>query len=817
MNRCYRRCLMLVIAALLSLAVDTQGAAPDRSLTITTGHGDATHAVIAGRDGAQQLVVTWQAGTQTLDVTRDVAYEVSPAGIVQVDASGLVTPLAEGEATISAMYEGVAATAKVQIAHFDEDLPVNFPNEVVPLFTKHGCNGGGCHGKSSGQNGFRLSLLGFEPREDYEFLTKESRGRRLFPAAPERSLLLLKGTATMPHGGGARLEVDSPPYRVLERWIRQGMPYGNDSDPVPTAIEVFPKTRVMQARQQQQLVVVAQFSDGTRRDVTRMTQLNSNDGEMAEVSPTGLVTTHEQTGTVAVMCIFQGHVDVFRATLPLGQEITQLPEPTNYVDHLVNDQLRRLGLPPSQVCDDATFLRRATIAIAGRVPSVNESRGFLADESPQKRVELVNRLLDSTDYADNFATKWSAILRNKRSQEGDKLATFAFFNWIRDSLHENVPYDQFVRDIITATGEVSVHAPVAWYRELKDPSAMVEDTAQLFLGMRIQCARCHHHPFEKWSQRDYHSFSAFYSRIGRKRTDVSGEDQIFHKQGVAGTRNPKTGETLVPAGLDSAPESLSPLDDPRDALAAWMTKRDNPFFARALVNRYWKHFFGRGLVDPEDDMRVTNPASNPELLDALAQDFVDHNFDLKYLVRTICTSTTFQLSAEPNEFNKNDKQNYSRYYPRRLDAEILLDAIDQVTAVPTQFSGVPAGTRAVQLPDNGFNSYFLTVFGRPESSSACECERSGDASLAQSLHLLNSKDILGKVSADAGMAARLAADSRPLDQRIDELYLLAFARHPDADELSVARQYIESKSASREAFEDMVWALINTKEFLFNH
>jgi hypothetical protein len=789
------------------------------SLTIDTGRPADTVAVIAGRDGMQQLVVTFSDDQgASRDVTREVSYQVEPADRVHVDAAGQVTPRAEGMATITATHpDAGTATIQIEVRHYEEDLPLNFANEVVPLFTKHGCNGGGCHGKSSGQNGFKLSLLGFEPLEDFEFLTKEARGRRLFPAAPERSLLLLKATAQVPHGGGQRLELDSAPYRVMHRWISQGMPLGSDADPVPVGIEVFPKTRVMRPGGTQQLVVIAHYSDGSTRDVTRMARLESNDAEMAEVSPTGWVATHEQSGMVAVMCTFQGHVDVFRATLPLGQEVTNLPAPSNYVDDLVYAQLQRLGLPPSPVCDDATFLRRATISIAGRVPTLEEATQFAADQAADKRVRLVNRLIDSTDYADHFATKWAAILRNKRSSDDDKRSTYAFYNWIRDSLHENRPYDQFVREIITASGDVSLNPPVAWYRELREQSALVEDTAQLFLGMRIQCARCHHHPFEKWSQRDYHSLSAFYSRIGRKPTDQPRQDQIFHQRGAAVATNPKTGENLVPAGLDSGPEAISPLDDPRDVLADWMTKPENPFFAKALVNRYWKHFFGRGLIDPEDDMRVTNPASNPELLHGLAKDFVDHGFDLKYLVRTICTSTTFQLSAEPNEFNQNDKQNYSRFYPRRLDAEILLDAIDQVTAVPTDFPGVPTGTRAIQLPDNGFNSYFLTVFGRPEASSACECERSTDASLAQSLHLLNSKDILGKVSADNGLAAQLGSDSAAFDARIQRLYLLAFARRPDADELKIAREYVESKESSREAFEDIVWALINTKEFLFNH
>ena len=789
------------------------------SISIDTGRPAGSVAVIAGRDGAQQLLVTGLTDSgKEIDLSRVVTYAADPAGIVQVDSMGHVTPLSEGEVEVTATTEnGIQATTQLKVEHYAQDLPLNFANDVVPLFTKHGCNGGGCHGKSSGQNGFRLSLLGFEPDEDYEYLIKEGRGRRLFPAAPHRSLLLMKGTAELPHGGGQRIELDSPPYRVLHRWIAQGMPYGSEEDPVPLGIDVYPKTRTMKPGAEQQIVVVARYSDGSSRDVTRMTTLESNDVEMAEVSPAGLVKTEHQTGTAAVMCIFQGHVDVFRATLPLGVDVVELPKPANYVDDLVFAQLQELGLPPSEICDDPTFLRRATLTIAGRVPTLDEARTFAADNAENKRERLVNQLLDSNDYAHNFATKWAAILRNKRGNDADKRSTFAFYHWIRDRMQENQPYDGFVRDIVAASGDVSVHPPVAWYREVRDQAALVEDTAQLFLGMRIQCARCHHHPFEKWSQRDYHSFSAFYSQVGRKKTEFRNQDRIVHKPGQATAKNPKTGETLLPTGLDAEPSQITPLEDPRHVLVDWMTNPENPFFAKALVNRYWKHVFGRGLVDPEDDMRVTNPASNPKLLEALAQDFSDHGYDLKHLVRTICSSKTFQLSAEPNDHNQKDKQNYSRFYPSRLNAESLLDAIDQMTGMPTNFPGVPQGTRAIELPDSGFNSYFLTVFGRPESSSACECERSSDASLAQSLHLLNSKDILGKVSADQGRAALMAADERLIEDRIQELYLIAFSRYPDAEELKIAAEYVNSKEKPREGFEDVVWALINTKEFLFNH
>ena len=407
-------------------------------------------------------------------------------------------------------------------------------------------------------------------------------------------------------------------------------------------------------------------------------------------------------------------------------------------------------------------------------------------------------LLASTDYAEYFANKWNAILRNKRRSEGDRPATYAFFDWLRTSLHENKPYDQIVREVLTAAGEPGKNPPVAWYREVRDSSAQVEDTAQLFLGLRIQCARCHHHPFEKWSQQDYYGFQAFFAQVGRKAAPVRGQERIFHRRGIAQTQNPKTGQMVKPTGLGGPPLEIGPDVDPRHELVDWMTDKENPFFAAALVNRYWKHFFGRGLVDPEDDMRVTNPASNPELLQTLARDFADHQFDLKHLVRTICNSQVYQLSAEPNRWNADDKQNFSRYYPQRLDAEVLLDAINQVTATASSFNGVAGGTRAVALPDSGFDSYFLTVFGRPESSSACECERSGEANLAQSLHMLNSSEIQTKLTAGNNRVAVLAADAnRPHQEKVRELYLLAFSREPRPDELGIAVSHIEKNAESQ--------------------
>jgi hypothetical protein len=730
----------------------------------------------------------------------------------------------------AAVSRAPAAPSQSAAADADADKPINFANRIVPIFTKAGCNGGGCHGKSSGQNGFRLSLLGFEPAEDYEWLVNESRGRRLSPAAPERSLLLLKATSMLPHGGGKRLEPGSKDYNLIVRWIAQGMPYGKPTDPTVTRIEVLPRERTMPRDAEQQLCVVARYSDGSSEDVTDSAVYDVNDKDVGVVSEGGKLKVFRQPGEVAVMVRYQGQVAVFRATVPLGAPVEALPPARNFVDEIVFRKLKTVGMPPSPIADDATFLRRVTLDIAGRLPTLEEAEQFRADPSSAKRDRLIDRLLDSTDYADYFANKWSALLRNKRVVPGHQRGNYAFHDWIRDSLYQNKPYDQFVREIIAASGDTAENPPAVWYRQVTTPTAQLEDTAQLFLGTRLQCAQCHHHPYEKWSQRDYYSFAAVFSTVTRKPGANPAEEVIFHKRGNATAVNKKTSQPVAPAGLGAAPFALSPDDDPRQALVDWMASADNRFFAPALVNRYWKHFLGRGLVEPEDDLRETNPATNPELLDALAKHFIAGKFDLKDLVRTICRSSTYQLSSIPNQYNGLDKHHYSRYYPKRLTAEVLFDAVQQLTRSSGSFAGLPAGTRAVQLPDNSFNaaSYFLSVFGRPESSSACECERSMDASLAQSLHLFNSKEIQDKLTSASGRAATLAAEkNRGDDQKIRELYVRAFARDPEAEESSLALNFLARQvkgkdgkpqpADPRQSYEDILWALINTKEFLFNH
>ncbi|MSU78606.1 MAG: DUF1553 domain-containing protein [Gemmataceae bacterium] len=786
--------------------------------------------ILDGAGSSRQLVVTeLTVAKKHADLTRDAKYSITPANIARIDANGFVTPLQEGQGTITAkLADGRSTSLPVKVANMRADHPVHFNEQIVPLFSKFGCNTGGCHGKTGGQNGFALSLFGFEPQEDFEALVKESRVRRIVLTSPDASLLLAKPAGTMSHGGGRKFQVDSAPYRIVRRWIEQGLPAVPKNVAEVTGIEVLPQERTLAQSGQQQLAVIAHRADGTSFDATAFAQFEVNDTELAEVSSTGLVKAKARPGSFSVMARYQTHVDVFRALVPLGAPIVKMPAANNFIDTLVFKRLNTLGLPPSEFADDMTFLRRVTVDLAGRLPTIDETKAFLASKDTNRREQAVDKLLASPDYAYYFANKWGAILRNRRkSDKDDPKITAAFHKWIKESLEQNKPYDQFVREIVTVTGPHTEKPMVAWYREVNSINEQVEDVTQLFLGQRIMCARCHHHPLEKWSQQDYYGFAAFFSRVEFKSPPPPKKDKgakvalpqpamtVMHKPGLAESKNPRTGLSVRPTGLGSMSLSLKADDDPRVALVDWMADKNNPYFAKALANRYWKHFFGRGLNEPEDDMRVTNPPSNPELLEALAKHFADNKYDLKNLVRTMVLSNAYRLSSEPNEHNAGDRQNFSRFQLRRLTAEVFLDAIDDLAQIRSTFKGMPAGTRAIQLPDNQVDSYFLSVFGRPDFASACECERSGDANLAQSLHMVNSKDVMNKL--DKGRATKLAKDTRPHAERVREIYLLAYSREPSAEETRAVVAYVERVGNAQRAYEDLLWTIVNTKEFMFNH
>ncbi len=796
-----------------------------------------TKITLKGSDDAAQLILTATLTDGRLqDLSGDVKYTVADNKTVRVTASGRVIPAANGSTEIVATYGDKSIKIPVATAQVDQDLPINFGNQIVPIFTKLGCNSGGCHGKASGQNGFKLSLLGFEPETDYTSLVKEARGRRLQPASPDHSLLLEKAVGAVAHGGGKKMEKDSDEYKLVRRWIGAGTPFGKETDPTVAKISIYPEHRIMTRNNKQQFAVYAHYTDGSMEDITRRAQYESNDQEIATVEASGLVRTLALSGEAAIMARYQGQVIVFRATVPLGQKTPawQFPNQT-VVDQFTSKKWKELGLVPSELSTDEVFVRRIYLDLTGSLPTPKQATDFVNDKDAKKRDKLIDKLLDSPEYAFYFANKWADILRVKRGRDGNPMSraqgTFAFHDWIREAVATDMPYDEFVRSVLAATGDEKKNPPTVWYKDLQQPEQFVDDTAQVFLGLRIACANCHHHPYEKWSQDDYWGMAAFFGRIGKKQLQQPSNNpqaqneslQVIFSRPSGNVNNKRTGQPAKTQPLDGKPMDIGADDDPRQKLVDWMVDVKNPFFAKAVANRYWAHFFGRGIVDPLDDMRVTNPPSNPELLDALAKALIDSKYSLKTLVKTIVKSRTYQLSAIPNEFNKHDKQAYARYYPKRLGAEVLLDAVNQVTGSPSQFGGLPGDTyapkRAIQLPDESYASYFLDVFGRPQRISACECERVSEANLAQALHLLNSDEVQNKLSRAGGRADILlnAKDARSDSEKVEEMFLWAFARKPSSDDLKAALEHIQKHSMNKKiAYENILWALINTKEFIFN-
>jgi hypothetical protein len=812
------------LVLLATLVLDAPPAGPGLELAV-----EPAAMRLDGPEGQAQLVVSGiAAGDAPIDLTHDpaVRYESLGPDIAQVDRRGRVRAMGDGQTELRITRGGSSARVRVEVGGIAAPRAVSFEAEVAPIFVKRGCNSGSCHGKSSGQNGFRLSLLGFDPRFDYESIVREARGRRVFPAAPEASLLVRKPTTAVPHGGGLRFPVSSAEYRTLVRWIGQGMPYERSAQNALLALEITPAERRLSRGAGQQFRVVARHADGSATDVTALAQFQSNAPDLATIDDQGHAQTLEGVGEAAIVARFGDRVAVARLTVPLGPPPARSAEErsANLIDPLLFGQLRALGLSPSPACTDAEFARRSSLDICGVLPDPAAVAALETSPEPDKRARWVDRLLERPEYADLFAMKWSAILRNKRSLGPlSQPGTFALHDWIRQALAEDLPYDRLVSALLTARGDMAENPAVVWYRQLKTPEELVDDTAQLFLGVRLQCARCHHHPLEAWGQDDYEGLAAFFARLDRKpgsdpitpRLYLLSEDE--QKDEWAGSRVPRVLGGPPAAG----PRAEAGNDrDPRQDLAAWLARPDNPFFARALVNRYWKHFFGRGLVEPEDDLRASNPPSNPALLDALAADFIAHGYDLKHLVRTLATSRAYDRSSFPLAGNARDRQNFARYYPRRLPAEVLLDAIGVMTGRPQHFDGLPPSLRATQLPDDGVASAFLETFGRPRRESACECERAAEPSLAQHLLLLNSPALQRSLSDDRGRAAGLARDGRPDADKVDALYRLALARPATAEERAVCLAHLNRKRAEdrlREGFEDLIWTLVNTKEFLFNH
>jgi hypothetical protein len=823
----------LVAALLVALAAPARGAPPADPAAAARAVGQPAALLVqpeavtlAGPRARQQVVVTGRyADGSVRDLTPFCELSVEPAEVAAAEAGGYLAARKSGTAALVVKAGGQTTRVPVVVKDAEKPQPVSFRRELIAALNVGGCNAGACHGTPSGKNGFRLSLRGFDPASDFVQLTRDVLGRRADRQRPEASLMLQKALGRVPHEGGARFLASSAPGQVMRGWLAEGLQDDPPTLPALKGIQVLPGPRVLNdPARWQQLAVVGHFADGSARDVTRLTVFSSSDAAVADVSPTGLV-EFKQAGEVAVLCRYLEELYTVHLTYLEPRKGFAWPNPpeANYVDKFVFAKLKMLSLPPSDLCTDAEFVRRAYLDVCGVLPTADEVRAFLADARPDKRARLVDALLERPEYADFWTLKWSDVLRNNRKAVQVK-GVHVFHHWLRGHLERNTPFDQVVRELLTASGSTFANPPANYYRIARDPQNLAETTAQLFFGIRMQCAKCHNHPFERWTQDDYYSMAAFFARVKQKKDPaepgpsaaVAGGEIVYVDRAGEVTQ-PRTGRQMPPKFMGGAVAEVPPGRDRREVLAAWLTAGDNPFFARSVANRVWFHLTGRGVVDPVDDFRDSNPSANDELLDALAKDLVASKFDVKHLIRTVMNSRTYQLSAQPNDFNKDDTKYFSHAVTRLLTAEQLLDALCAVTEVPEKYPGLPAGTRAVQLPDGAADHPFLKTFGQPARELACECERESDSNLAQALQLINGPTVNEKLRSPANRVGRLLARKASDLEMLNELYLATLSRPPTETDVKVSLEYLARASEKRKAWEDVHWALINSKEFLFRH
>lgn len=776
--------------------------------------------------GVQRLLVE---GNDTsgigVDVTDWAGFESGNKAVLTVDAQGRVQAIAPGEASVTVKYDGHSQQVIITVRARPANQPLSFVKDVLPVLNKAGCNAGACHAKAEGQNGFKLSIFTYDPQSDHREIVEDARGRRVFPALPEESLLVQKPTLAVPHEGGQRIEPGSESHRILVQWIRDGMIYRRDGEPELVKISVTPAARISRKGQTQRLQVEAHYSDGQTRDVTGLAGFIAQDAEIATVDETGRVKVGLANGEGVVVARFMGQMAAARFTVlperPVPVErYAGLPR-NNFIDELAVAEWRRLGLFPSEGCSDAEFLRRASLDAIGRLPTVAEARAFLDDTDARKREKLIDRLLDDPSYADFWAAKWADLLRPNPDRVGVK-SVFILDQWLRDAFRRNLPMDQFAREIVGAQGSTHRDGPAVVYRDRRVPAELTTIFSQLFMGVRLECARCHNHPNEKWSQLDFHSMAAFFGSVQRKgdgiSPPISGGTEFFYHGNIVPVTHPVSGAVLAPKPPDGPPAVLAARADPRAALTQWLVTAENPFFARAMVNRVWGELFGRGLVEPVDDFRTSNPPVHAPLLDALARHFAGQGFDQKKLLRALMQSRLYQMSSMPNEVNAADGKLFSRSLRRPMVAEVLLDAVSDLTGVPEDFSATTPGARAVETWSYKIDSAFLDAFGRPNSSSDPPCERNGRGTIVQSLHLMHAERLNAKITHERGRARLLAEGNRPVQEVAEEMYLAAFSRRPTAEEhKTVEVFFVKYANRRREAVEDLMWALVNSAEFIFNH
>ncbi len=770
------------------------------------------------------------------DLTTQAKFVAHDPHIATVTSTGKVQGIANGQTVIEVHWNGSVHSIPVLIEGIVSNPDLDFAEDVYPILYKSGCNAGACHASQYGKGGFTLSVFGFDLLADHKAIVSQARGRRISPPAPSESLLLKKPTMDLAHGGGKRLENGSVDYEILKTWIAQGAKPPKAEPRAVTKLIVTPPSRIGQIGMVQQLQIIAEYSDGGVRDVTPWVRYDSLDEATVGVSATGVVTAVGK-GQSPVMARFGGQAVLATFVVPLSEQV-DLREwrSNNFIDDLAAAKFRELGIVPSPVCDDATFLRRAYLDTIGIAPTVTETVEFLDSNLPDKRARLIDRLLGLTGdpsldiYYDQYAAwwslKWSDLLRNNSAVVGES-GMWALHNWLLESFRTNKPFDHFVRELITAKGSIFSNGPANYYRIANNPSDLAESTAQLFLGTRLQCAKCHHHPYESYGQAEYYGFAAYFSRVGTKGSSefgVFGGETIVMVTSGGEVTHPRTGVVLKPTPLDNGnsgktalnePTTLSENPDRRIALATWLTDPSNAMFSRNVANRYVAYFLGRGLVEPIDDMRSTNPPSNAAMLDALADHFRDNGYNLKLLMRTILNSRLYQLDSTPTPANAADERFYSHFKVKRIAAEPLLDCIDNATNSITKHPNLPIGTRSTSLPDANTTNPFLTTFGKPKRSTVCECERTPDENLAQALHMLNGDIVASKIADSQGRIAKLLESQTPVESIVSQLYLATLCRRPTDTELETARQSIAASPTPAEAYQDLLWALLNSKQFLF--
>jgi len=768
------------------------------------------------RDRQSFVVQATYADGITRDVTAECKVSLANPALVKLDKN-VLTPAADGATDMKVEFGGKTVMVKVNVKDATADRPISFRLDVVPVFMRAGCNWGACHGAARGKDGFRLSLFGFDPEGDHYRLTHEINGRRINLAMPNDSLVIEKGTGRVPHTGGNRIKEGSEYHQTLLRWLEAGAPNDAANVASPISLELYPREGVLDGKgASQQLTVRAKYSDGTDRDVTNLAVFLSSNDNSAKVTQDGLVTANER-GEAFVMARF--------ATFTVGSPFVVLPkglqfsfpqsQEKNYIDTLVNGKLRKLRIAPSEVCSDETFLRRAFLDICGILPSVEDYQKFMNNPTSAKREQLIDELLGRKEFVELWVLKWAELLQIKSSNQVSYKAMLLYYNWLQDKIANNVPTDQWVQELLGASGGTFKNPPTNYYQNETDILKVTENVAQVFMGMRIQCAQCHNHPFDRWTMNDYYGFAAFFSQIGRKGTDDPREIVVFNSGG-GDVRHPVNGAVMAPKFLGNEKPADVAGKDRRVVMAKWLASPENPYFATNLANMVWGHFFGQGIIHEVDDVRVSNPPSNGPLLTELGKKFTEYKYDFKKLVKDICMSNTYQRATQANESNASDTRNFARGAIRRIRAETMLDCITQVTSTKDKFPGLPVGSRAVQIADGTVSTYFLSTFGRATRESVCSCEVKLEPTLSQSLHLLNGDTVGSKITGGGLVAQRLAAKQTP-EQIIEELYIRCLSRKPTAAEMKKLQDLIAPLPNKQQALEDVFWSLLNTREFMFNH